>query len=91
MKATITKAAAVCGLIAAIWGGLVAADNRYVQTTQFEAYAVEDFYTKFFAAEDRLIDAESRGDDTAARRAKRDMERLKTKICKIDPEWERCD
>lgn len=91
MKTALATAAGAVALIGSIYGGLVAADSRYVQTSQFEQYAVEDFYDKFYEAEDRKLEAEESGDDKAAREAQRTMERLKAKICHIDPDWERCD
>jgi len=91
MKAALATAAAAAALIGTVFGGVQVADSRYVQVSQFAQYAVEDFYDKFYEAEDRKIAAEASGDEKAAREAQRDMERLKAKICDIDPKWERCD
>lgn len=91
MKAIIATAAAAVALIGSVFGGVQIADQRYVQTSQFEQYAVEDFYAKFYAAEDRYLAARESGDVKTERSARRDMERLRAKICRIDPTWERCD
>lgn len=91
MKAAVATALSAVALIGSIYTGLAAADARYVQVSQFEQYAVEDFYAKYYAAEDRKLAAEQRGDEAAERKEERAMERLKAKICRIDPAWERCD
>lgn len=72
--------------------GLVASAVVYMFTTfvsasDFNSYIVEDFYDKYYMAEELLI-VES--DDAARRRIERTMERLRTKICEIEPEWEQC-
>lgn len=87
----ITTAAALIALIGSIGGGIYVAESRYVRTQDFAQYAVEDFYDKFYAAEDRYNAAVARGDEKAASTAKRTMERLRAKICAIEPSWPRCD
>lgn len=65
--------------------------NTFVTASEFEEFVVEDYYENYYRLEDRLSKAERQGDDDRIREYTRSMERLKTKICKTDPEWVNCD
>lgn len=90
LKTTIATAVAVCSLIGLVFGGVVAADARYVSATDFQSFAVEDYYEKYYHNEDLMLEAQKRNDHEAVRKYRRNMERLAAKICAINPDWERC-
>lgn len=90
MEAMIKTLAVLAGLVGGVWTAVEVADNRYVATSELKSLSVEIFYREFFDAEDKLRAAEARGDTQAIKDQKRRLERLKAKICKIEPTWERC-
>ncbi len=61
--------------------------SNFVSASDFGDYIVEDYYDKYYDMED---DLEDEADDDDIRRLKRNMVRLKAKICEIEPEWEEC-
>jgi hypothetical protein len=69
----------------------VAAHGSMVTNEQFQQYAVEAFYVTYYELEQRRDDADELGNDALATELSRQMERIRVKICKVDPEWERCD
>jgi hypothetical protein len=85
----IVTLTAVSGLFAALWGGVEVMDRRYVASKSFDSLSVEIFYDRYYDTEDRIND---RKDDPDADLTdlKRRLERLRSKICKIEPEWEQC-
>ena len=62
--------------------------TNFVSASDFNSYIVEDFYDKYYDMEEELIQED---DDAEARKIRRNMERLRAKICAIEPEWEECD
>ena len=90
VKTVVATAMAACGLVGTVFCGVQIADERYVNDSDFKSFAVEAFYEKFFANEDLMLEARRRGDVEAERKYQRNMERLKAKICGIDPNWTRC-
>ena len=86
--ATIVAVFALCG---SVFGGIQIADTRYVSAQSFDAFTVEIFYEQYYKAEDRLIDAQDDDDDPdRINELDRRLERLRAKICKIEPDWEQC-
>jgi len=65
--------------------------TTFVTVADFNELSVEVYYSQFYDTIDRLRDAESNGENDYALELKRRLERLKAKICEIEPEWERCD
>jgi len=62
--------------------------TNFVSIGDFESYIIEDFYDRYYEYEDDLIEAD---DPDEVRRLERDMARLKSKICNIEPEWQECN
>lgn len=65
--------------------------NTFVTASEFEEYVVEDYYENFYRLEDRHAKAVRQGDEDRAREFQRSMDRLRAKICKVDPDWTYCD
>ncbi len=65
--------------------------GNFVSASDFESYIVEDFYEKYYDMEDALEDAEDEDDEDEVRQLKRNMTRLRAKICAIESLWEECD
>lgn len=80
----------IFALLATAWGGTTVLDNRYVAASELKSLSVEIFYREFWDAEERLRDAKERGDQQAIKDQQHRLERLKAKICSIEPNWQRC-
>ena len=65
--------------------------TTFVTVADFNDLSVEVYYSQFYDTIDRLRDAEVSGENDYALELNRRFERLKAKICEIEPEWERCD
>lgn len=65
--------------------------TTFVTVADFNELKVEVYYSQFYETIDRLRDAESNGEQEYSRELERRLERLKAKICEVEPEWERCD
>lgn len=65
--------------------------NSFVTFSDFNELSVEVYYAQFYDTIDRLKHAQDDGELEYSRELGRRLERLKAKICKIEPEWERCD
>ncbi len=65
--------------------------TTFVTVAQFEDLSVEVYYAQFYDTIDRLRDARSADESEYSLELERRLERLKAKICDIEPEWERCD
>jgi hypothetical protein len=78
------------------WAGAVATAFIWITTTFATASEVDDLklqilYGQFY---DRLDDYEeeyAEGDHNSAERLRRELIRIKAKICEEDPEWDYCD
>ena len=88
---SIATVTALALLVGGVFGSVQALDMRYVGVEQFEDLSVEVFYNQYYNTLDRLRAAEREGDSSYALELTRRLERLKAKICKVEPEWERCD
>lgn len=91
---TSAKGITAASLLAAIpltWGGLEAMDTRYAAASEVKQMAVDIWYGQYYDRLDDYDEAIDEGREELAREYKRRMERLKAKICAIEPEWERCD
>ncbi len=65
--------------------------TTFVTVADFNELKVEVYYSQFYETIDRLRDAEANGEQEYSRELERRLERLKAKICDVEPEWERCD
>lgn len=62
-----------------------------VSSEDFEEFSVEVYYEQYYNLLERLFNAEDQGQDELANEFGKRLEKLKVKICRIDPEWDRCD
>lgn len=91
MGFSIASVTALALLVGGVFGGVQALDMRYVGIEQFEDLSVEVFFQQYYDTLDRKNAAERNGDFDYALELTRRLERLKSKICKVEPDWERCD
>lgn len=56
-----------------------------------EEINVDIWYGQFYDRLDDFDEANDEGNDSLAQEYARQMERLRAKICEVDPEWERCE
>ena len=65
--------------------------NTFVTVSEFESLATDLQYDQYYdflmKRDEALVD----GNIVFAEELSRRMERLRAKICKADPDWERCD
>lgn len=78
-------------LIGSIFGGVMALDQRYVSTAQFLELSVEVYYSQFYETLDRMQIAKTNEQAEYVKELERRFEKLKAKICELEPEWQRCD
>ncbi len=64
--------------------------THFVTSDEFQEYVTEEYYEKYYLVLDRVRRANERGNEELAIEMERTLERIRTKICKEDPEWERC-
>ena len=91
MGLSIASVTALALLVGGVFGSVQALDMRYVGVEQFEDLSVEVFFQQYYDTLDRKMAAERNGDLEYAVELTRRLERLKSKICKVEPDWERCD
>lgn len=77
-------------VLAGTAGGMVYVSNAYVSTVQFKQFAVEIYYDQYYEVEDRIRRALEEEDFERARELGRRLERLRAKICDVEPQWVRC-
>lgn len=65
--------------------------SNFVSFNEFNSLYVNVMYDSFYELLDQRADATEDGNEDLARELGRRMEQLKAKICKIDPDWERCN
>ena len=90
MKAWIATAAGIFALIGTVWGGVTALDYRYAPAGKVEEMSLDIWYGQYYDRLDDYDEAVAEGNRELAEEYKRQMERIKAKICEVDPEWERC-
>ena len=76
--------------------GMTASAVVWITTTFASSAEVDDIkidiaYGQFYDRLDDYDEAIAEGRSELAREYKRQMERLRAKICAVDPEWERCN
>ena len=73
---------------------LIAAANDQYHETQEQStseFRTDIYYSQFYELLEKREAALRNGNTEFANELARQMERLKAKICKQDPDWERCD
>ena len=89
-KTTSITAASLIATIPVVMGGQSYLDSKYVQASQFAQFAIDTYYGQYYDRLDDYEEAVAEGRMELAKEYKRQMEKLKAKICEEDPEWERC-
>jgi hypothetical protein len=79
------------GTIAAMILGFQWITTGFVASEDFEQFSVEIYYDQYYSILKDYREAELDGETDWLDELGIRLERLKTKICAIDPEWERCD
>ena len=89
-KITGITAASVLAAVPVTWGGLEFFDSRYAMAVEVQQVATDMWYGQYYDRLDDYEEALDEGREELAAEYKRQMERLKAKICAREPEWERC-
>jgi hypothetical protein len=79
------------GLITLTAGAMVWIFTTFASAAEVDEIKLDIAYGQFYDRLDDYDEAVSEGNEALAAEYKRQMERLKAKICEADPEWERCD
>ena len=64
--------------------------TNFVSAAAFVDFKTDIYYSQFYEMLEKAEHAEEDGHKGLAAELRRQMERLKAKICEEDPEWERC-
>ena len=78
------------GLISVTAAAVVWMFTQFASAAEVEDLKIELAYGQFYDRLDDYEEAQAEGRDELANEYKRQMERLKAKICEADPKWERC-
>lgn len=65
--------------------------NTFVTNATFTEFQTDIHYIQFYELLAQSEHAQEDGHPALAAELRRQMERLRAKICEEDPEWERCD
>ena len=79
------------GLITLTASAMVWIFATFASAAEVEEIKLDIAYGQFYDRLDDYDEALAEGNEALAAEYKRQMERLKAKICEADPEWERCD
>ena len=79
------------GFTAATVTALIWVFSTFATASEVDELKVSIFYGQFYDRLDDYDEAVDEGNEKLAEEYKRQMERLKAKICESDPQWERCD
>ena len=96
-KKTGITAASLVATVPVVFGGHTYLEKtyqpagEYVTAGAFEQMSVDMWYGQYYDRLDDYDEAIAEGNEELAEEYKRQMERIKAKICKVDPDWERCD
>lgn len=64
--------------------------NTFASAAEVDELKVSIWYGQYYDRLDDYDEAVAEGNQALAEEYKRQMERLKAKICEADPSWERC-
>lgn len=90
MTATVATFGPIIILIGVVFGGVQVMDSRYVASEQFSDFSAEVYFSQYYETIDRIRAAKDNGENDYAKELEHRLERLKAKICKVEPSWERC-
>ena len=62
----------------------------FASAAEVDALRLQIDYNAYYDRLDDLQETEAEGNEELAAEYRRQMERIKARICKSDPEWERC-
>lgn len=79
------------GLISITGAAVVWMFTTFASAAEVEEIKIDIAYGQFYDRLDDYEEALEEGNEELAAEYKRQLERLKAKICEADPEWERCD
>lgn len=79
------------GLIAMTASAVVWMFTQFASASEVEEIHLDLAYGQFYDRLDDYDEAVAEGNTELAKEYKRQMERLRAKICEDDPEWERCN
>lgn len=84
--------------MALIWGAITTTVtavlwmmSAFASAAEVDQLKVEIAYGQYYDRLDDYEEALDEGREELAAEYRRQMERLRAKICEADPEWERCD
>lgn len=77
-------------LVVATAGVVLWAFDTFASTAEVDELKVAVWYGQYYDRLDDYDEAIDEGNEALAQEYKRQMERLKAKICEKDPSWERC-
>jgi hypothetical protein len=80
----------LAALLAMMFGGVQVMDQRYVASDDFKSLSVEIFFQRYYDTEDRIEEKIEKDPNADVDDLDRRLERLRSKICEIESEWERC-
>lgn len=78
------------GLISMTAAAVIWMFTTFASASEVEEIHLDIAYGQFYDRLDDFDEAMDEGNLELAKEYKRQMERLKAKICEADPEWERC-
>ena len=79
------------GTVVALIAAMSYANTNFVSTSDFSEFSVEIYYEQYYANVERLEKAKREHAPSATvNDLRRRIERLRTKICTIEPEWREC-
>ena len=90
MKAWIATAAGILALVGTVFGGVEILDSRYVASSELQSLSIEIFYREYREAQKDLQKAKEARNAEAIADIEFRLERLRGKICAIEPQWPRC-
>lgn len=64
--------------------------TNFVAVDEFNQMSVEVFYGQYYDNLERIEAAQRAGNEQRVRELTQRNEKLRAKICKVEPEWERC-
>ena len=79
------------GLISVTAAAVVWMFTTFASAAEVDEIKLDIAYGQYYDRLDDYDEALTEGNEELAAEYKRQMERLKAKICEADPEWERCD
>lgn len=86
-RANLGINAAVIALTAS---AIVYVFTNFVTIAEFQSVTVELLYDQYYKTIERINTAQKAGERNYEAELKQRLEKLRAKICEVEPEWERC-